>query len=107
MGGGLNRTMGNWNGQEQILKKEGNWSLNGSTGRYTFDAWTMRKKLPNCGGVGNTQGLGLFFVKSTEKLIFFCECWIQLGPAAICSTFWLLFQSFQFFKLGDLQIQER
>ena len=26
--------------EEQILKKEGNWSLNGSTGRYTFDSNT-------------------------------------------------------------------
>jgi len=71
VGGGLNRTMGNWNGQEQILKKEGNWSLNGSTGRYTFDAWTMRKKLPNCGGGGQHPGFGPFFCEKYRKVDFF------------------------------------
>ena len=62
LGGGLKETSWQLNGQEQILKKEGNWSLNGSTGRYTFDSQIWELTVEKAAEPRASRGWGCFFL---------------------------------------------
>ena len=109
LGVGLKETSWQLNGQEQILKKEGNWSLNGSTGRYAFDSQIWELMVEKAAEPRASPGLGLFFFffETYRKVEFFFWGVLAFRTCNHLLHFWLRFQCAHFFELGDLRIQER